>query len=121
MAAVLLVDDDVDFRTTIALAIRMRGHEVEECGSAADALGRVGACDLMICDVRLPDLDGFELVRRLPEPWPCDVVLMSAASDTLTERLALELGCRAFLTKPFAIAAVAELLPPPEPGPCVSQ
>ena len=65
-ARILLVDDDLAKRYTIAKTLTLAGFEVYEAGSGAEALRLVASLpDLVILDVKLPDIDGFEVCRRI--------------------------------------------------------
>lgn len=67
MAHVLVVDDDEFVRVTLSLLLQTAGHTVATAASGRDALAAVGATrvDLVICDVFMPDMDGFETLRAL--------------------------------------------------------
>jgi signal transduction histidine kinase len=64
---VLIVDDNVDAATSLAMLLQLEGHEVEVAYSSLDALARVGSAKpaLVLLDIGLPDIDGYELARRI--------------------------------------------------------
>jgi CheY-like chemotaxis protein len=57
--------------------------------------------DLVLLDIGLPGIDGFEVLRRLPRPLPTKVIAMSAHAHQELADQAIELGCETYLTKPF--------------------
>ncbi|MBI5584377.1 MAG: response regulator [Deltaproteobacteria bacterium] len=66
---VLLVDDEEDFRKTLANRLRKRFFEVAEAESGTEALEMMGrqACDVVVLDVRMPGMDGIEVLKRIKE------------------------------------------------------
>ena len=103
---ILVVDDEPNIAQLVAMALRYEGFATETAGDGRGALGAVRAFGphLVILDVMLPDLDGFEVGRRLrasAEPVP---VLFLTARDSVEDRVrGLTLGGDDYLTKPFAI------------------
>jgi len=101
---ILLVDDDESLRESLSLVLVAEGYEVTGAADAAAALAKVEACtyDVILCDIRMPGVDGMELLPRLREHLPqAPVVMMSAYG---TEELALEAmnrGAADYLAKPF--------------------
>src|SRR5918912_564196 len=103
---VLLVDDEAELRLTLAEALRDAGHRVTMASDGAEARGHVLArvFDVVICDVRLPQLDGLSLFRRLRRESPTtDVILMTAFGEVTDAVAALKEGAYDYLTKPFDI------------------
>jgi DNA-binding NtrC family response regulator len=101
---VLLVDDQPELRRVLRRNLSKLGHEVVEAsnGRAAIELARQGDFDVVISDVRMPDLGGLELLRQLYELDPdLPVVLMSGGLDVEAERAAKEYGAFAYLMKPI--------------------
>jgi CheY-like chemotaxis protein len=114
MSRVLIVDDEADIRLTLRLILELAGHEIFE---AAD--GRGALCmarqqpDIVLLDIRLPDIDGLEVLRILknePEVAGIPVVCVSAHSSEDTLRQALALGAVAYLNKPFDYAHLREVV-----------
>ena len=100
---VLLVDDQPELRRLYRRNLSKLGHEVVEAsnGLAAIELARQGRFDVVISDVRMPDLSGVELLRQLYELDPeLPVVLMSGGLDAKAELAAKEYGAFAYLMKP---------------------
>lgn len=108
MPRILLVEDDPDIQLVLRLLLEAAGYEVTAVSSGADALRLHGGHDLMLLDLRLPDIGGEEVLRRLPEPWPLPVVVVSAHADRRTARALMDAGCAAYLTKPFDRASLLE-------------
>ena len=103
---VLIVEDEPDVSLVARMTLMLAGHEVVEVGTAEEALSRIegGDHDLVLLDLRLPGMDGWELLERLHEQHVLErlpvIVLTAQASASATAR-ALALGCRSFMTKPF--------------------
>jgi two-component system response regulator AtoC len=103
---VLLVDDEAELRLILAEALRDAGHRVTVASDGAEARGHVMArvFDVVICDVRLPQVDGLSLFRRLRQESPTtDVILMTAYAEVSDAVSALKEGAYDYLTKPFDI------------------
>jgi DNA-binding response OmpR family regulator len=102
-ARILLVEDDERIRTSLRLALEDEGYEVEEAGSGEDALGRFGeqAADVVLIDVMLPGIDGFETCRQLRRTSTVPVIMVTARTDTHDVVAGLEAGADDYVTKPF--------------------
>lgn len=104
--SVLLVEDDESIREVTELALEMAGYEVLSCPDGLAALDEMRRCvpDLVLSDVVMPKMDGFELlrtVRRSPFWHTLPFVVMSAQADSGDVRLGMSLGADDYLTKPF--------------------
>lgn len=122
--ALLVVEDDVDLRDMLSLVLAARGFQVESASNGVDALARLSrapAPSLVLLDLRMPTLNGTELLERLGELKVLEsvpVIVMSGEPGG--ERTAMGRGAAAFLGKPFGIdelLQVIERLIPPEPAP----
>src|SRR3954451_2530380 len=103
---VLLVDDEPDIEMLAGDALRDAGHVVTAVkdGAAALELVKVRAFDLMICDVRLPKIDGLSLFRQTRQQSPdTTVILMTAFAAVQDAVAAVKEGAHDYLTKPFEI------------------
>jgi DNA-binding response OmpR family regulator len=116
-ARVLLVEDDADLATLLALHLREAGYAVEAVADGALALQRALAepFDLVVLDLMLPGMGGMEVCRRLREADRTVPVLMLTARGSETDRvLGLETGADDYVPKPFSVrevlARVAALL-----------
>ncbi len=106
---VLIVDDDESLRESLELVLAAEGFEVVTAADASGALSRLEAStfDVVLCDVRMPGMNGIELLPQLVRRVPQSTVIMMSAFGT--DELALEamkLGAYDYLTKPFRPAEV---------------
>src|SRR3989442_10564455 len=104
-ATVLVVDDVVDVREVTALTLGQAGFRVLQAGTGADALALAGqGVDLIVLDINLPDIDGWEVCRRLkadPETSSILVLHLSAAYRTPEYRArGLDVGADGYLVHP---------------------
>jgi two-component system, NtrC family, response regulator HydG len=103
---VLLIDDEPELRATLAEALAEAGHHVTQAGTGSAALAALAAqsVDVVVCDVRLPDIDGLTLLRRVRETEPApEFILMTAFAEVADAVSALKVGAYDYLTKPFAM------------------
>src|SRR5262245_39943165 len=103
---ILLVDDEPELRLVLCEALRESGHHVTVASDGADGLSHVlsRVFDAVICDVRLPRVDGLTLFRRVRQEAPTtDVILMTAFAEVADAVAALKEGAYDYLTKPFDI------------------
>ncbi len=110
---VLLVDDDATVLNSLAGALADIGLEVATAESAETALGKLAevAPDLVLSDIRMPGLDGIELLKLVRERAPSvDVVLMTAYDDMPTVVRAMREGAFDFLVKPINLVELEEVL-----------
>jgi two-component system OmpR family response regulator len=109
-AELLVVDDEPFLRDAVAASLRFLGFEVTtaETGSGALRLARDRPFDLVVLDVMLPDVDGFEIVRRLRQDGSRVPVIFLTARDTQADKVTgLTLGGDDYLTKPFGLEELA--------------
>jgi two-component system OmpR family response regulator len=102
----LLVDDEDNLRSMLEAALRHNGFEVTAVASGREALDRVAADrpDLVVLDVMMPDLDGFEVCRRLRADGNRTPVLFLTAKDATEDKVrGLTLGGDDYLVKPFSL------------------
>ena len=108
---VLVVDDNADAADSLGRLLRLEGHEVEVVYSAPDALerARTSAPELVLMDLGLPGVDGYEAARRLrASGWRGALVAVSGYGRPEDVRRATEAGFDAHLTKPVGIGALLE-------------
>ena len=101
---ILTVEDDERIRTALRLALEDEGWEVDEAASGEEALtafSRVPA-DVVLVDIMLPGIDGFDICRALRKSSDVPIVMITARSDTHDVVAGLEAGADDYLTKPFA-------------------
>lgn len=115
---VLLIEDDPDFRESLAELLRLEGHRVEVAGDGRSGveLARSVRPDVILCDLGLPDLDGCEIARRLrssPDPAVagCRLIALSGFAHPEDARRSAEAGFDAHVSKPPTLARLQELLP----------
>lgn len=101
----LLVEDDVPTRTTVAANLAGHDYRVEEAGSVAEALRALdaGRPDLVVLDLGLPDRDGLEVVRHVRRDATTPILILSARGDEHAKVAALELGADDYVTKPVGL------------------
>lgn len=102
--AILLVDDDEAILEGLSGLLRKNGYQLLEARSGAEALQTLGRVRpaVVVLDLMLPDLDGFEICRRIrmmPEYTP--IVMLTARHELADKLVGLEVGADAYLTKPF--------------------
>ena len=102
MAAVLLVEDDPAARQGLELALRRLGYEVRPAETGEAALDGMGedAVDVVVLDVMLPGVDGFEVCRRLRRRSDVPVIMLTARGDDLDIVVGLEAGADDYVVKP---------------------
>ena len=106
VARILVVDDEESITQLLSTALRYEGFEVQTAASGRDALSEVEAFrpDLVLLDVMLPDMDGFEVQRRLPTgATRLPVVFLTARRDTEDRVRGLTVGADDYVTKPFSL------------------
>jgi DNA-binding response OmpR family regulator len=102
---VLLVEDDSSIREVATLGLEQAGFRVTASGDGRDALivFRQGSFDLVVLDVMLPSLDGFEVLREIRSDSQTPVVMLSARDELHDIVVGLELGADDYVTKPFEL------------------
>jgi excisionase family DNA binding protein len=110
---VLVVDDDPQVRELVRLNLEMEGYAVREAGNAEEGLAAVedDAPDLILLDVMMPQVDGWEMLRRVQERHgvgSIPVVMFSGHLESEMAREATERGARAFVGKPFDLRTLIE-------------
>ena len=106
MGRVLLVDDDRALRDAVGRALRLEGYEVVLASDGREALGVMARtpADLVVLDVSMPSMSGYEVCRRIRAGGDPVGVLMLTARDGIPERVAgLDAGADDYLVKPFAL------------------
>jgi two-component system, NtrC family, response regulator PilR len=104
MANLLIVDDELGMRQFLTHLFQREGHTVRAAENGREALELMSAApaDLIVSDVRMPDMNGIELLRSAREMFPAvEVVLMTAFANVDTAREAFLLGAYDFVQKPF--------------------
>ncbi len=99
----MTVEDDERIRAAVKLALEDEGWTVDEAGSGEEAieLFQHGSPDVVLIDIMLPGIDGFELCRTLRRTSDVPIVMVTARADTHDVVAGLEAGADDYLTKPF--------------------
>lgn len=97
---VLVVDDEENLRHLVELILGRAGYVVTTAGNGREALGRLGEADVVLCDIKMPEMDGLAFLDALPEGAP-PVVMMSAYGSVDTAVEAMRRGAYDFVSKPF--------------------
>ncbi len=102
MVVALLVEDDEFVRRGMQLALKRHGHDVEAAEDGEDALTRFGegGIDVVILDVMLPGIDGFEVCRNIREIAQTPIIMLTARGDDFDIITGLEAGADDYVTKP---------------------
>ncbi|MBV8985466.1 MAG: response regulator, partial [Acidimicrobiia bacterium] len=111
---VLVVDDEEHITELVSMGLTYNGFECERVGSGRDALKSVEQHrpDLIVLDVMLPDLDGFEVAKRLRQAEGAatrvPIIFLTARDTTADKVQGLRLGSDDYVTKPFSIEELIE-------------
>jgi two-component system, OmpR family, response regulator MtrA len=103
---VLLVEDDASIREVTALALGRAGFRVTVSGDGRDGLSRAQetAFDLVVLDVMLPGLDGYEVCKEIRRTSRVPILMVTARTDTIDVVIGLESGADDYVKKPFEVA-----------------
>lgn len=103
-AEILVVDDDAHLREVVGYALRREGFRVSEAADGERAARMLDGhpVDLLVLDVAMPHLDGFELCRRLRPVSRVPILFLSSRTDEIDRVLGLELGGDDYVVKPFS-------------------
>ena len=103
MTKILIVDDDPHIRELVKLFLRQEGFDIDEAadGEAALAKLEVVKTDLVILDIMMPKLDGWQLCRELREHYDLPVLMLTALGETSQKIKGFRLGTDDYLVKPF--------------------
>lgn len=104
---ILVIEDERDIRRILRQILELSGYEVAEAANGEDGLRSVAekAPDLIICDVAMPGMDGFTVLRELrknPGTEFIPVIFLTARADREPIRIGMNLGAEDYLTKPFS-------------------
>jgi chemotaxis family two-component system sensor histidine kinase/response regulator PixL len=104
---VLVVDDAVSLRQTLALSLERGGYRVLQAGDGWEAIKQLqsnSSVKLVICDIEMPNMNGFDLLnhrRKDPQLQQVPIVMLTSRSNDKHRRLAMHLGAMAYFTKPY--------------------
>jgi len=102
---ILVVEDEPALQETLAYNLKKEGYTVELAGDGRAALdsARKIKPDLLILDIMLPELDGFEVARILRKEMTTPILMLTARDDEIDRVVGLEVGADDYLTKPFSM------------------
>jgi two-component system, NtrC family, response regulator PilR len=106
MSNILIVDDEQSYRQLLSLVFEGDGHTIRTATNGREALAKLQEepADVVISDVRMPDMDGIEMLESVRESQPdLGVILMTAFASVETAREAFKLGADDFIQKPFDV------------------
>jgi DNA-binding response OmpR family regulator len=109
MSRILIVEDDERIRSSMRLALEEEGYTVDGVGSGEEAVTRFSSepYELVLIDLMLPGIDGFEACRALRRTSTVPVIMVTARSDTHDVVAGLEAGADDYVTKPFVAKELA--------------
>jgi len=101
---ILVVEDDPTLQETLAYNLSRQGYLVDTAGDGQTAIesARANVPDLVVLDIMLPILDGFEVCRVLRQESNVSILMLTARDDEIDRVIGLELGADDYLTKPFS-------------------
>src|SRR5512142_465378 len=102
---ILVVEDELSLRETLAYNLKKEGYTVETAGDGRSALeaARRLKPDLLVLDVMLPEIDGFEVARLLRKEMTTAILMLTARDGEIDRVVGLEVGADDYLTKPFSM------------------
>ena len=100
---ILIVDDDPNISRLVALYLEKEGYEVRTADRGDDAVNEFTRLppDLMVLDVMLPGMDGYQVLKSVRKSSAIPVIMLTARDETFDKVLGLELGADDYMTKPF--------------------
>ena len=109
MHSLLFVEDDTAIRTALRLALEDEGYTVHEAKDGADGIAKFASLnpDLVLLDLRLPDISGFEVCRQLRQHSIVPIIMVTAQTDTHDLVAGLEAGADDYVTKPVVAKELA--------------
>src|SRR5437660_12332602 len=104
MPTIALVDDDRNILTSVSIALEGEGYRVQTYNDGSAALDglRSNPPDLAIFDIKMPRMDGMELLRRLRQKSDLPVIFLTSKDDEIDELFGLKMGADDFIRKPFS-------------------
>jgi two-component system response regulator ChvI len=110
MPTIALVDDDRNILTSVSIALEAEGYRVETYTDGATALEglKQNPPDLAIFDIKMPRMDGMELLRRLRQKSDLPVIFLTSKDEEIDELFGLKMGADDFIRKPFSQRLLVE-------------
>ena len=103
MPRVLAVDDELNILELVKLYLGREGYQVETASRGGDAISKLNTFnpDLIVLDLMLPDIDGFEVCRQIRSKSRVPILMLTARKEDIDKVVGLEMGADDYLTKPF--------------------
>ncbi|MCX7315405.1 MAG: response regulator transcription factor [Hyphomicrobiales bacterium] len=110
MPTIALVDDDRNILTSVSIALENEGYRVQTYTDGASALEGISKTppDLAIFDIKMPRMDGMELLRRLRQKSDLPVIFLTSKDEEIDELFGLKMGADDFIKKPFSQRLLVE-------------
>src|SRR5688572_10817239 len=110
MPTIALVDDDRNILTSVSIALEAEGYRIMTYTDGASALEgfKTSPPDLAILDIKMPRMDGMELLRRLRQKTDMPVIFLTSKDDEIDELFGLKMGADDFIRKPFSQRLLVE-------------
>ncbi len=110
MPTIALVDDDRNILTSVSIALEAEGFRIQTYTDGASALDglKQNQPDLAIFDIKMPRMDGMELLRRLRQKSDMPVIFLTSKDDEIDELFGLKMGADDFIRKPFSQRLLVE-------------
>ena len=110
MARIALVDDDRNILTSVSMVLEAEGYDVQTYNDGAAALTALSdeEPDLAVFDIKMPRMDGMELLRRLRQKSDLPVIFLTSKDDEIDEVLGLRMGADDYMRKPFSQRLLVE-------------
>ena len=110
MLTIALVDDDRNILTSVSIALEAEGYKVETYTDGASALDGLlqRPPHMAIFDIKMPRMDGMELLRRLRQKSDIPVIFLTSKDEEIDELFGLKMGADDFITKPFSQRLLVE-------------
>jgi two-component system response regulator ChvI len=104
MTQIALIDDDRNILTSVAIALESEGYEVRTYTDGAAALAALTSSppDLAVLDIKMPRMDGMEMLRRLRQTSDVPVIFLTSKDEEIDEVLGLRMGADDYVRKPFS-------------------
>ncbi|MFC7395968.1 response regulator transcription factor [Chelatococcus sp. GCM10030263] len=110
MPTIALVDDDRNILTSVSIALEAEGYRIQTYTDGASALDglKTNPPDLAILDIKMPRMDGMELLRRLRQKTDVPVIFLTSKDEEIDELFGLKMGADDFIRKPFSQRLLVE-------------
>ncbi len=108
MTDILIIEDNEELGKLISDFLKREGYSVEWCTTAEEGIGKLktAACKMLLLDVMLPGIDGYEALQEIRKEQKIPVLMMSARTDDDSKILGLKLGADDYLDKPFSVSVL---------------